>query len=152
LEDYTAALEVVSKNAKPVVLANRANVYSATRDYDKAIADFSAAIQLQPQTATYFAWRGACYTHKPDYAAAIADYSEALRLEPKNSAFLVSRGDCFRSQQKWDQAQSDYQASLELRKAASGAEHQLEAESLQKLGDLSRDKADYAAARDRFQQ
>ena len=52
------------------------------KEYDKAIADYTEAIRLEPaQPAAYFN-RGNARLEKKEYDKAIADYTEAIRLEP----------------------------------------------------------------------
>lgn len=52
--------------------------------YDKAIADFSAAIQVDPKYADAYFNRGNAHDNKGEYAEAIADYSTVTQLEPQN--------------------------------------------------------------------
>ena len=57
---------------------------TATRaSYDKAIADFTEAIRLDPKDADAYCNRARAYYSKGEYDKAIADYSEAIRLNPK---------------------------------------------------------------------
>jgi tetratricopeptide (TPR) repeat protein len=51
-------------------------------DIDRAIADFTQVIRLNPTDAMAYNNRGKAYTDKKDYARAIADFTEALRLDP----------------------------------------------------------------------
>jgi tetratricopeptide (TPR) repeat protein len=51
-------------------------------DYDRAIADFTQAVRLDPKDKGSFYYRGASYHMKGDYARAISDYEAALRLDP----------------------------------------------------------------------
>ena len=62
---------------------NRGRSYRVKKDYDRAIADFSEAIRLDPKIAKAYNERGGAYYGKKDYDRAIADYSEAIRLNPK---------------------------------------------------------------------
>ena len=53
-------------------------------DHDKAIADYTEAIRLDPKYAEAYSNRGVAYASKGDYDKAIADYTEAIRLDPKD--------------------------------------------------------------------
>ncbi len=50
-------------------------------DLDQALADFGAALQLQPSAVVYDN-RAGVWQDKKDYAKAIADYTQALRSDP----------------------------------------------------------------------
>jgi len=53
------------------------------KHYDAAIAEFTAAIQADPNDANTYARRGYTYvTYLQDYAKGIADYEQALKVNP----------------------------------------------------------------------
>jgi tetratricopeptide (TPR) repeat protein len=54
--------------------------YVHKADFDKAIADFTQAIQLDPKNALAYYHRGWAHHDKRDYDRAIADYTEAIRI------------------------------------------------------------------------
>nr|MCW1970514.1 protein kinase [Anaerolineae bacterium] len=54
------------------------------RDYDRAMADYSKAIELNPNNPDYWKSRGVSYWWKKDYDRAIADLSKAIELNPNN--------------------------------------------------------------------
>src|SRR5216684_3591567 len=62
---------------------NRGLAYSSKKDYDRAIADFSEAIRLDPKYAWTYANRGSIRTAKGEFDLAIADLTEAINLDPK---------------------------------------------------------------------
>ncbi len=70
----------------PKVFAYQYNVraydWSTKKEYDKAIADYTAAIRLDPKSANAFVARAAIWLGKNEYAKAIDDYAEAVSLEP----------------------------------------------------------------------
>ena len=57
--------------------------YGKKGDHDKAIADFTEAIRLNPKDAEAYYSRGGAYGEKGDYDKAIADFTEAIRLNPQ---------------------------------------------------------------------
>jgi tetratricopeptide (TPR) repeat protein len=48
------------------------------------MADYNAAIKLNPRSAYAYNNRGAAYQRRGDYARASADYGEVTRLQPEN--------------------------------------------------------------------
>ncbi len=64
---------------------NRGLAYEQKAEYDRAIADYSSAIRLNPDFADAYNSRGSAYGHKQDFDKAIADFIVAIRLDPKDS-------------------------------------------------------------------
>jgi formylglycine-generating enzyme required for sulfatase activity len=56
-------------------------------EYDKAIADCTEAIRLDPKHVEAYHNRGVAYWNKGEYDKAIADFTEAIRLEPTNDFY-----------------------------------------------------------------
>ena len=62
---------------------NRAITYESKGDNDRAIADYSEVIRLDPKFAPAYKNRGIAYLAKGDNDHATADYNDAIRLDPK---------------------------------------------------------------------
>ena len=65
-------------------------VYAEKGDLDKAIADYTAAIEINPKAGYTFYARGYFYHQKGDKAKANADFAQAKKLGYK----LKSRMSC----------------------------------------------------------
>lgn len=61
-------------------------------EYDKALADYSAAIAADPSSAFALYNRGITHDRVGDFAAAVKDFSAALKLAPGNADFHHNRG------------------------------------------------------------
>jgi tetratricopeptide (TPR) repeat protein len=61
-------------------------------EYKMAIADFTQAIRLNPDNASYYHWRGAAYCKIQEYDMAIVDLNWAIRLNPNNADCYYWRG------------------------------------------------------------
>jgi tetratricopeptide (TPR) repeat protein/S1-C subfamily serine protease len=61
------------------------------KDYERAIADFTAAIRYKPDFALAYNNRGFARYAQKDYEGALADYNQAIRLHPKNALLYISR-------------------------------------------------------------
>jgi len=73
-----------SKEQRAVDAYNRGIAYAEKADYDRAIADYTEAIRLDPKLAEAYCSRGAAYGRgKSEYDKAIDDLTEAIRLNPK---------------------------------------------------------------------
>jgi tetratricopeptide (TPR) repeat protein len=71
-----------------VAFHNRGLAYVAKDDIDRAIADYTRAIELNPNYGPAFEARGRAYARKGDYIRAIADVTRASELAPKVAAVV----------------------------------------------------------------
>src|SRR5439155_869351 len=67
------------------------NVYSALGDYEQALADFSAAVRLDPHESVAYNNRGNARYFLKDYEHALMDFAEAIRLDPHGPVAYNSR-------------------------------------------------------------
>ncbi len=67
-----------------VAFNDRGVAYEKEGDIDKAIADYTEAIELYPRYREALANRAVIYDHKGDRDRAIADYRAALDLNPSD--------------------------------------------------------------------
>ena len=102
--DYTTVLSpTLSQSVTPeqaaTTLKNRAACYIQIKDYDKAIADYSAFIKRNPSTndATVFQLRAGAYQRltNPNFAAASEDLTRYLILKPTDANALRDRAICY---------------------------------------------------------
>ena len=79
-----------------VAFANRGNGYVLKGDYDRAIADYSEAIKLDPNLTAAYNGRAGAYSDQGDVDRAVADYAEgrrlALRSGDERTAFDLQKG------------------------------------------------------------
>ena len=77
---------------KAAILFDLARGYDLKGDIDHAIANYSAAIKLEPDFAWAYYDRGLAYYAQGEYDRAITDNDAALRLRPDDSSALNNRG------------------------------------------------------------
>ena len=58
------------------------NTHFEKKDYDKALADYTEAIKLNPNVAMAYSLRGIMYYDKRDYNKAIVDFEAFLKFYP----------------------------------------------------------------------
>jgi len=94
---------------------NRANKYSALKEYPKAVADFTSAINVDPKH--YGSWnnRGFAYNLMKLYDKAAADYTAAAKLEPDNPEVYYNRGIAYGQNGFNDKALTDLNKAIELK-------------------------------------
>ena len=61
-------------------------------DYLGAIADYSKAIEINPQDANAYSNRGVSKSDLKDYQGAISDYGKAIQIDPKNTEAYYNSG------------------------------------------------------------
>ena len=71
---------------------NRGNAKSDLQDYQGAIADYTKAIEINPQLAPAYYNRGLAKYDLKDYQGAIADYSKAIEINPQYADAYYNRG------------------------------------------------------------
>jgi uncharacterized caspase-like protein len=91
----------------------RGAVYFAT-DRQRAIADFSEAIRLDPKLASAYGGRGYAYYEQKEYDLAIADYSKAIRFDPTYAVIYNNRGMSYFEQKEYDLAIADFNEAIKL--------------------------------------
>ena len=67
---------------------NRGRAFARNKDYERAVADFTSALRIQPTHVQSLILRAVTYRVLKDPEHAKADLAEALRLDPRNSVAL----------------------------------------------------------------
>jgi len=93
---------------------NRGVAYYNKDDDDRAIADFTQAIQLNPKYAVAYNDRGLAYDKKGDTDRAIADYTKAIQLDPKYAVAYNNRGNAYYTKGDTDRAIADFTEAIQL--------------------------------------
>ena len=91
---------------------NRGLDYYAKDDYVHAMADFEAAIKLDPKMFDAYDDRGNIYYAKRDYDRAIADYSVAIKLNPSDARAYYNRGVAEADQGDRERASADFSSAI----------------------------------------
>jgi tetratricopeptide (TPR) repeat protein len=96
----------------------RGSSYFESGRYDRAITDFTHAIELEPDPFSYYN-RGNAHYGLEEYPEAITDYSKAIELDPNIADFYYKRGSAHKS--VWQERESRWRrqtAIQDLEKAA----------------------------------
>jgi len=84
------------------------DAYLSMGKYDRAIAVFDRATQLDPTLARAYESRGRAHRTRGGYEKAIADCTRAIQLEPNDIEAYLNRGHCFESEGEYKAACDDY--------------------------------------------
>ncbi len=81
---------------------------------DKAIADYTKALAIDPKNVNSYISRGAVWHAKGEDDKAIADYTKALAIDPKNVNSYINRGNAWHAKGEHDKAIADYTKALAI--------------------------------------
>jgi tetratricopeptide (TPR) repeat protein len=104
----------VSSNSAAYEAINRGDASKNRGEWDRAIAEYTAALRDDPNNARAYNSRGAVYRNKGDLDTAIADYTQALRLDPDYTYAYNNRGIAYGDKKDYDRAIADYTQALRL--------------------------------------
>jgi tetratricopeptide (TPR) repeat protein len=131
-----------SSKDKAVAYNNRGSFLRDRGELDRAIADFDAAVRLDPNSPDTYINRGIARYRRGDLDRAIADYDEAIRLDPEDAYAYNDRGLALRAKGDLDRAISDHDHAIRLEPDTSAA-YTNRGLDWQDKGDLDRAIADF---------
>jgi tetratricopeptide (TPR) repeat protein len=108
------ALKTLKEPLHSAAYVLRGRAYAMKGDVDRAIADYTEAIRIDPKAPFALTFRGGAYYTKGDYDRAIADLDEAIRINPKNADAYSNRAMSFAARNDNDRAIADYNEAIRL--------------------------------------
>lgn len=94
---------------------NRGNAHYSKQALEEAIADYDAALELNPDHAFAHFNRGGVHTDLGDNRAALDDYTAAIALDPTDAAGFYNRGNAYKALADTDKAITDFNEALRLK-------------------------------------
>jgi tetratricopeptide (TPR) repeat protein len=89
-------------------------VSTSRGEVHKALADYNAAIHLDPRFADAYVGRGSIWYEKGEFDKAIADYTRGLRLDPKIAHAFYFRALVWEDKREYGKALDDYTEAIRL--------------------------------------
>lgn len=99
-------------------LLNRGMAHANRQDLDSAIADYNAAIKIDPNRPEAFHNRGRIWHHRRKFDIAIADYDRALALNPRYLNAYLSRAKAYEAMGERAKAAADLAQARQINPAA----------------------------------
>jgi tetratricopeptide (TPR) repeat protein len=93
---------------------HRGKRYLELGEYDKAIQDFTQAIELEKRYVFAYAERGLAWEMKGSHEKALEDYNKALEINPEYSIAFKYRGFTWQEMGEYAKAINDYNKAIEL--------------------------------------
>jgi tetratricopeptide (TPR) repeat protein len=92
----------------------RGRAFLARGDHDLAVADFSQALNLEPDNAQALHGRGLARNAKGDLDGAVKDFSEAIWRSPRTAAFYQDRAKAYLGKAEYARAIADLDEVIKL--------------------------------------
>src|SRR5208283_4532991 len=122
---------------------NLATAAIGRRDYFRAVALATRAVEANPNDPLAYNERGAANSHLDRFDQAVADYGTALRLDPKLARAYRNRASAYYHQSKYEEAIADCTAAIRLDSNYALA-YLSRSKAYEKLNRPTEAKADYA--------
>jgi Tfp pilus assembly protein PilF len=110
----TLGHDLLASDERYYVFAARAGAYFANGDPQHALADYDAAIKLDPHEAKLYYNRGAIFAAQSDGDAALRDLDTAIGLDDKLLPALLLRAKIHAAQRDFSGALADYSQMIRL--------------------------------------
>jgi len=135
-----------SEATRAKVYSNRGTAYSRQEDFDRAIADFSESIKLNPTSANAYNNRGRAYRDKGEDHRAIVDLNEAIRLDPRLAVAYYNRARAYSNVGDVDRAMADFSKAIQIDPAWSPFPYLWRGRLHRGAGELERAIAEFTEA------
>jgi len=99
---------------RSVLLYNTAQVYAVMSSHDEAIANYTAAMEMDPNYSEYYNERGNIYLRLGRLEEAREDYLQAIELSAPYQEVRTNLGQCYRLMGLMEQAVDAYSQALDL--------------------------------------
>jgi len=93
---------------------NRGIAYSEKGEVERAIEDYTQAIDLNPKFADAYIKRGLAYTKNGEFERAIADYTKAIELNPDYADAYYRRSKVWLHLGQPEKAKADMQTASKI--------------------------------------
>lgn len=116
LNSDTLWSDAIAKNARvPVAWYNRGNTRMDSAEYQGAIADYTACINLDGRFWRAYVNRGHARSMVKDYIGSIADFDETLRFDSTVVNAYINRAMSRKMLQDYDNALKDYNKAIRMK-------------------------------------
>ena len=93
-------------------LDNRGITYVEKGEYARGIADFDAALKIDPMMTIVYTHRAMAHASNGARDRALADFDQAIKIDPSDPYIYLGRGNMFLEQGQLDRAISDYDSAI----------------------------------------
>ncbi len=112
IDDFTRAIQYEHENLEEAY-NNRGVAYRHLGQCQKAIADYTRAIEIKDSVAHQYANRAYCYCEIKAFQKSLADYNRALSIDPQRIGDYAERGFVYQQLKHYDTAIADLTWAIE---------------------------------------
>ena len=112
--------KIMEDDADWDLFCERGDFYRLSGDIDRAIEDFSSAIEEDPRQSYAYYKRGWCYEMKGDPDRALEDYVLGIEMEQDYPYLYLMRGELYLTRENKEAAVKDFERVLQLDTLADG--------------------------------
>jgi len=116
---------------------NRGIEFFNARDWDRAISEFTHAININPSYMYAYWLRGVCYEQKKEWDQALADWTAAHRLDPNESALIENIAIYYQNTGDLERALAQYNEAIRMSPDSASA-YQNRGDCYRVMGDNDR--------------
>ncbi len=122
-QEYARAIELYTyilnrkpkKSIRALVYIHRGMAFFGESNYDKALEDFTLAINLEPENPRIYFYRGVVQRFRKDLNGALVDFNRSLELDPYHFDALYNRAQVYFTLGNYVQAAEDCRQALALK-------------------------------------
>lgn len=93
----------------------RGMIYSKAGEEEKAIENYTQAIQIAPKYLLAYYYRGISYGRLGEKMRSIQDFTRAIQINPKDAPAYFQRGIAFTETGGWKEAIKDFSQAIEIK-------------------------------------
>lgn len=144
---FPAAAQSVRCDLKTAAdYVDRGLSFQSTGEYEKAISDFTCALELDAKNTDALFGRALSLQYIGDDARAERDYTALLEIEPDNPNAYNNRGNIYYSRGELEKAKADYDRAIALEDTQKDITYRNRGNLLYEMGDLKSAIEDYSSA------
>jgi ppGpp synthetase/RelA/SpoT-type nucleotidyltranferase len=104
----------LDRKVRALVYNHRGMAYFAMGSHQRALKDFSSAINYDARNDRSYANRGLCYRVLKKYERALHDFNQALQINPNRPDGYFGRAQTYYDRQQYEQALNDCEKALAI--------------------------------------
>jgi len=145
-DDVTTSLtdEVLATQKDAELYVWRGNIWYNKKKYDKAIADYNKALEINPKYEIALYNRGLGLVAKKEYDKAIVNFTDVIKLHSECAyVFYNDRGMAWKAKKEYDKAIADYTKAIKINPDFANAYYNRGLAKKEKNVDLKEIKHDF---------